>query len=354
MYKILLFLLLIPVITSANDRKGKYTKNKMITKEFTVNKDATLNVTNKYGNINIITGETNKIEIQVSITTNGDNEEKVKERLDQINVEFSNSASSVSAKTIIGKNSNSWSWGRKNNVNMEINYLIKMPVTNNVNLSNDYGSISLDKLEGVAKINCDYGKIDIGELLNSNNTIHMDYTNKSNIEFIQSGEINADYSSLNIVNAGTINLNADYSHLSFGKIKNLDYNCDYGDLKIEECGSINGNNDYMHTSIDKLNTSAIFDVDYGSIKINSTSENFEKIAIEASYTNIKIGVNPSSSFNITANLGYGGFKYGNGFTFNKEIVKNSSKYYEGYFNKPNSNSNIYLKTSYGDITLSNQ
>jgi hypothetical protein len=109
----------------------------------------------------------------------------------------------------------------------------------------------------------------------------------------------------------------------------------------------------MHTSIGKLNGSATFDVDYGSVKIKSLSENFKNINIESSYTNIKIGVNSSSSFNIKANLGYGNLKYGDGFTFSKEIVKNSSKYYEGYYNSPNSNSNITLKTSYGNISLSN-
>jgi hypothetical protein len=342
-----------PLVANATDKNGKYTKNKVITKEFTVNSDATLSISNKYGNINVVTGTTNKIEIQVSITTNGDNEDKVQERLNQITVEFNGSSSSVSAKTIIGNTSNSWNWGNRNNVNMEINYIVKMPVTNNVKLTNDYGGINLDKLEGSATINCDYGKIDIGDLLNAINSINIDYTNNSNIDYMKNGEVNADYSTLHIAASGNVNLNADYSHLSFGTVENLDYNCDYGDIKIDECGDIEGNNDYMQTSIEKLNGSAIFDVDYGSIKINTTSENFKKIDIESSYTNIKIGVNPASKFNITATLGYGNLKYGDGFTFNKEIVKTSSKYYEGYFNNPNSNSTITLKTSYGNISLSN-
>lgn len=354
MYKILLFLLIIPIAVSANDPRGKYSKKKVLTKEYNVNSNATLDISNKYGNIDIVTNTSNKIEITVTITTSGDNEDKVKNRLDQINVEFSGSSSNVSAKTIIGKNSSSWtSWGRKNNVNMEINYVIKMPVTNNVELNHDYGGINLDRLEGSAEINCDYGKIVIGELLNSNNDINIDYTNKSTIDYMKDGDINADYSTLHIEKTGRIDLNADYSHISFGTVENLDYNCDYGDIKIDECGIITGNNDYMHTFIGKLNGAAIFDVDYGSIKINSLGDNFEKIDIESSYTQIKIGVNSTNSFNITATLGYGNLKYDNDFNFNKEIVKSSSKYYEGYYNSPNSNSTITLKTSYGNITFNN-
>lgn len=355
MYKIVLILFLIPLVVSATEKRGKYTKNKIVTKEYTVNKDATLNISNKYGNINIVTGDSNTIEIQVSITTSGDNEDKVQERLNQINIDFSGSSSSVSAKTIIGKNSSSWSsWGRKsNNVNMEINYIIKMPVTNSVNLSNDYGGINLDKLEGSAKINCDYGKITIGELLNPSNSINIDYTNKSTIEFMKNGSVNADYSTLHIEKSGTVDLNADYSHISFGMVSDLDFNCDYGDLKIDNCSNIVGNCDYMHTSIGKLFESGSFDIDYGSLKINALSESFKNLSVESSYTQIKLGVNSSNSFNIEANLRYGNLKYSDNFTFNKEITKSSSKYYQGFYNNSNSNSTIKIDSNYGNITFSN-
>lgn len=354
MYKILLVLFLMPLATFATEDKDKHTKNKVINKVYSVNKNATLNVSNKYGNINIVTGNFNQIEINVTITTNGDNEERVAERLKQITIEFDGNSDNVSAKTKIGKNSSSWnSWGRKNNVNMEINYTIKMPISNHVHLTNDYGNISLDKLEGTSTINCDYGKIIIGELLNSNNSINIDYTNKSTIDFMKDGEINADYSTLHVERGGRIKLNADYSHISFGMVVVLDFNCDYGDIKINKCGNITGNSDYMNTTVEKLSGSAILNADYGVIKINALSKNFKKINIQTSYTQIKLGISPQNSFNVTATLGYGNFKYGDNFTFNKEITKTSSKYYEGYYNAPNSNSTISLKTSYGNITFTN-
>lgn len=163
MYKILLLVFLMPLAITATEKEGKYTKNKVLNKEFTVNADATLNLTNKYGSINIVTWEENKIVIKVSITTNGNDEDKVKTRLEQIDVEFSGNSNNVSAKTLIEKSSRSWSiWGKSNNVSMEINYLVKMPITNNLDVNMDYGSITIDKLEGTSKIDCDYGSLHIG------------------------------------------------------------------------------------------------------------------------------------------------------------------------------------------------
>ena len=353
MYKILLLLFLIPLTISATERNGKYTKNKVLKKEYTVNNNALLNVSNKYGNIGISTWNENKIKIEVSITTNGNDEEKVQKRLDQINVEFQGNASEVSAKTLIEKTSSSWSlWGKKNNVNMEINYLIQMPITNSVNLNNDYGAITIDKLEGSSKINCDYGKITIGELWNTDNAIDIDYTNNSTIDFMQDGYVNADYSSLTIEKSNRIKLNADYSHMAFGMVAVLDYNCDYGSLKIGDAGNVTGNSDYMHTKVDKLRNSGNFDMDYGSLKILELGDDLKQIDVKTSYTHIKLGVKSSNNFSIKANLSYGYLKYDNGFTFNKEIVKSTSKYYEGFYNS-NSGGIINIKSSYGNITFFN-
>ena len=355
MYKLLLVIFLIPLTINATDRKGKYTKTKTLNKEYSVSDNATLNVSNKYGNIVITTWNENTIDIKVTITTNGNDEAKVERRLEQIDVDFEGNSNFVSAKTIIEKNSKSWSfWGKNNNVNMQIDYLIKMPITNNTDLNNDYGAISIDKLEGRLNINLDYGKLHIGELLNSENNINIDYTNKSTIDYMKDGYINADYSTLHIEKSGRTKLNADYSHMSFGMVTNLDYNCDYGDLKIDDAGNIAGNSDYMQTSINKLRNRGDFDSDYGSIKIYKLGENLKSLEIETSYAQVKLGVNNTNSFNIKASLSYGGFKYGDGFTFNKEITKSSSKYYEGFYGTPNSNGNINIKASYGSVTFMNK
>ena len=352
--KLLLLFLLIPLAIYATEKKGKYTKNKTMSKEFKVSKDATLNVSNKYGNIDIVTWDGNNIEVIVKITTNGDDEDKVKKRLEEITVEFNANSSNVSAKTMIDKAATTWNfWGNKNNVTMEINYLIKMPITNNVNLSNDYGGINLNKLEGKATINCDYGKINIGELLNASNSINIDYTNNSTISYMKNGTVNADYSTLRIEKAGNIELNADYSQISFGKVERLNYSCDYGSLKIGNAENMVGTSDYMNLTIDKLLESGTFNLDYGSLKVQELGQHLKKLNIQSSYTHVKLGLHPNASFDITAALSYTGFKRGAGFTFNKEIEKSTSKYYEGYYNSPNSGKQISIKSSYGSISFNN-
>ena len=67
---------------------GKYAKERTIKKEFNVNADALFMARNSYGNLNITSWNENRVVIEVHIKANGNDEERVQERLDEINVAF--------------------------------------------------------------------------------------------------------------------------------------------------------------------------------------------------------------------------------------------------------------------------
>ena len=250
LYRTIIAFLMLPIMVLASndkDKGGKYTKEKTYHEEFSVNADAMLKIDNSYGNLDIVTWNENRIVIDITITTNGNNEEKVQKKLDGISVEFESNSNLVSAETIFNKKSSWWNWNSSSNVNMTINYVIKMPITNQVDLDNDYGNINLDKLEGRANISCDYGKVTTKELLADNNTINFDYTQKSYFEFIKSGKINADYSGFTVAKANALEIHSDYSNSVVEIVEDISYNCDYGTIKIEKVNNVSGNGDYLTT-----------------------------------------------------------------------------------------------------------
>lgn len=352
MYKFLLVFLLVPLALTAGDTKGKYTKTKSFNKEFSVNENNTVKIQNKFGNIDVVTWNENRVVIDVSVSVNGNDESKVEKRLEQIDVQFNQTSDMVSAKTLIEKSSSSWSfWGKKNKLHLEINYTIKMPMANHADLNNDYGAIILDKLSGTAKIDCDYGKIAIGDLNNEKNSINLDYSKNSTIEFMKNGSVNVDYSSLHIEESGDVKLNSDYSDLSFEKVGSLSFDSDYGTVKINECGNIKGNSDYTSTTIQSLQGKAEMSMDYGAFKVGNLDANFGSINIESSYSHLKFGVPSSVGFNFNATLNYTSFKGKDAFNFSKETGKGKSKSYEGSYNASNSSNNITLKSSYGSLSI---
>lgn len=348
-----LFFLLPFIMFSHNDLKGKYKKEKTIEKQFNVSKNATLKIDNSYGNLDIVTWTEDRIEFEILIQTSGNDEEKVQDKLDAITVNFDASNDYVSAVTHFSKSkSNSWwKWNSNNNVNMKINYIVKIPITNNIDLDNDYGAINVAKLEGKAVLNCDYGKITTKELLADNNDISFDYSNNCYFEYIKSGKINADYSDYTISKTNAIDINADYTKSKIEIAENVTYNCDYGGITVEKVNNLKGNGDYLTVKIGEVYKTVTIDADYGSIKIEKITKNAENVAIESDYVGIKLGFDPDFHFDFEIELEYGSLKHNDELEFLKKRIESSDKYYTGYYGSQNSGKRIRINSEYGGVTF---
>lgn len=350
-----LLLLMVPALALATGGKfkGKHTKEKKLNKEYTVNADASLSVSNSYGNIDVVSWNENRTVIEVVIRTNGNNEEKVQKKLDDITVEFSGNASGVSARTVFNGKKKGWNWwgNDSNNVNMEINYTIKVPVTNSVDLSNDYGPINLNRIEGRAEISCDYGQLNIGELMADNNSLSFDYTKNSTIDYMKSGDINADYSNFTLERAEAIDLNADYTKSEILKIHTLDYSCDYGKLSLGEATNIDGSGDYIPLRIEKLNGNLRVRADYGSISVDKVSSSGGNINIESDYAGIKIGFESGYNFDFDLDLRYASLKGEDYVELQHTHKESTRKTYKGYHGSKGSGNTIYVNSEYGSVTF---
>ncbi|WP_146104873.1 hypothetical protein [Polaribacter gangjinensis] len=353
MYKITLLLLLIPSILFATIDELRHEKTKKINKEFSVSKNANLQLLNKYGNVSITSWNENKIAIEVVITVKGNDLDRVENRIANILVEFKASSDKVFAKTIIESGEKNWNWWKKSdNLNYKIDYFVKMPKTNSLDLKNEYGSIFLDTLSGNTNIQCDYGKIILGELLGENNTINLDYCSSSSISFIKNGILNLDYSKLTIEKSEKIKSSSDYTTLEINKLQEINFNAGYGSLKIEEAESIVGRSDYTGLRFGSVSKKLQIDTDYGSIFVKDLKKNFESVMINAEFTTIKLAVDPNADFDINLDLEYTGFKDNNDkISFQTRIEKSTKKYYEGKFGNGSSNSKLIVKSQYGSITI---
>lgn len=357
LYKSVFVLLLLPAMMNANAIwNGKHSKVKTIKKEFTVTDDALLKINNSFGNINITTNNSQKTTIEVVIKTNGNDLEEVEEKLNSITVQFNAAPNLVEAKTIFTKNkSNSWwSWGKNNNINMEINYIISIPITNSVDLNNDYGSITLDKLEGKASINCDYGKITTKELMAKNNVIRFDYTNNSYFEYINSGKIYADYSGFTVAKAKDLDIIADYTKSTIEIAENIKYKCDYGSITINNVNTVDGNGDYLTTRLGNVYKNVNIVADYGSIKIERMTENAGNISIDSDYVGTTIGYDPNYNFKFDIDLEYAALRNTDNFQFTRRTSDSTDKYYQGYYGNANTVNTIKISSDYGSVSFKAQ
>jgi hypothetical protein len=346
---------LIPALIFANSAPTKIykiSKERIIHKSYNVDKDATLKVSNRFGNVDIITWDQNTIEFDVLIRVSGNSADKVDDRLERIDVDFSATNSLVSAITKIEKNkSNWWNWGKKMNLKIEINYVIKLPITNSINISNDFGNINVDTLKGVAKINCDHGNITTKELMADGNELNFDHTKDCYFEYINSGKINADFSSYTVAKAKDLIINADHTSSHVEVAENISYNCDFKSLKVDKVNNITGNADHLTLLVGNVYKNASIKSDFGSVKIGKVASNAQNIQIDAEHASISMGYDSAYNFSFDINLEHASLKNSDDFNFTKKRIESTEKYYSGSYGQNSSRNLVKINSEFGSVTL---
>ena len=343
-HNILALLLLIPCIAMAGDGpKGKYTKEKKITKAYYVNADAGLDVDNQFGSIYVTTWDEDKTQIDVIIKVSGNNEEKVDRKLASIDVDIEALKSMVSAKTRLGNVGG-------NGLTFEINYTVRIPKKGSIDLKNQYGAIITGKIFGKSRIDCQYGDVSIDELHNDVNSIILQYSGTSKANFIKSCDINGQYSGINIGKAGNIKLKTQYTGTNIGEVNNIEYKTEYGDINVKRANNVTGTGDYSPLMFGNISGNFNATCNYGEVRINDLSASAKNVAINATYTNIVVNYREGYAFDFEFQLEYGNLRGAGAFKFTEKSDKDNRSHYKGYNVRAGAN-RMYIKSEYGDINL---
>ena len=334
--------LFIGMTVLAGEPKFNVVKEKTVKKVYQVNLDAGIDITNKFGNIYVTTWNEDKIAIDVIIKVSGKSESKVQARLDKIGIEINPLTHLVSAKTIIEPLST-------NNINMEINYTIKIPKRGSVTLKNQFGNIVLDKISERSDIDCKYGNVTIEELQGDNNSIKIKYCDKVSIGYLKSGTINTGYSSVSIAKSGNLIFNGNYSDLNVKDAANVSYSLDYGNVTLTSANSIKGNGNYLNIKLGTLNGALDIDTRYSTVGLSNVSSKAKNINLTTAYTNIDLKFDADYAFDYEFSFKYGGI---NNSILNHQIARESgsSSYYKGFY-KSSGNNQVTVSSSYGTLKL---
>lgn len=282
-------------------------------------------IDNRYGNVVVTTWPRNEIKVDVQIKAGAGNSDNAQKVLDNVSISDAKDGNTVSFKTNINEIKSSWMSifnGNKGNHHIEINYTVYMPAKNELVIDDRYGAIVLPDMDGRITINSAYGSFKAG-LLPNESAIRVKY-GSADIAGVGTSAIEVSYGSLNLGTASRLAANISYSGIRIGKLR--------------ETGSIS--------------------IKYGDgVDIKDIDRNMKDLAINASYTNVNIGLNGDENADIAVTVHYGDFNYNN----NSVTVTEKSpgdndrgphltKSYKGYLGKGNnSGKNIAINSSYGNV-----
>ncbi len=309
---------------AANELPGKKTEyTKEIKKSFKIASDGTVDLSNKYGNINLKTWNKNEVSIAVTIKVNARNESAANDIFDRINIGFSNSNSLVSAETQIESQKSSW-WGDGDKGDFRIDYVVSMPESCNLDLANKYGDAFIAAIDGSADISIKYGNFDL-EGVGKASKVYLGY-GSGNIGSVKGLDADVNYSKFKVKKTDEVSLNTKYSKIyideatdirsyskydtyDLGYIKSLRNEGKYDHYEIEGAESVRVESKYSQFEIEELSEEAKFDLRYGGFIIEDLKSGFSLVEVEGSHTNGKIYMEDKVAFRLEASCDYGSVKY---------------------------------------------
>jgi hypothetical protein len=324
-------------------------------------------LSNKYGKIDVKTGTTNQVVVNVKVRVNAASQEEAQKMFDRINIAFSNGPEFVKAETLIESQSGGtiWHWSKSQTADFGIDYEVTMPVNNRLDLSNKYGTSTVAALNAAVKIDHKYGDFKLDGATAA--VIDVAYGG-GQLGTISALTASVSYGKLTSPNINALKMKSKYSAFKFGKMQLADIQSAYDDYQIEDVntlkvegkyGDLNigtvetltANGTYTDFKIKKIEGNADFQTQYGAVHIAAVKAGFGTINIKGGYTNYTLAIDPSVSYQLDATGSYSQLKNPASMKTSVNSTSNSRHEIMGTVGNPNTKSVIRVRLSYGDFKI---
>ena len=281
-------------------------------KEYSAKEGTKLELNNRYGDIILQTSETDQVTIDVKVTVKYPNKERAEKLMSYIDVQFSEEAGLISAKTNIDEKFNFTGWSGDSR-RFSIDYFVKMPVWMDLGLVNRYGNSEIDDLTGYVNFDVKYGNITAAKLTRGNvkplSTVNISYGNCS-IDEAGWLEITTRYSGdFSITKGQALSVDSKYSKLKFGSVSSLAGEMRYNNLRIDDINNLVLDGGYTEINVGTLYKKLVYEGGYGSLSVDRIPAGFESLDVDTHYTGVRLGIEEDASYSLEAKTSYCGVRY---------------------------------------------
>jgi len=303
-----------------------------------------LNVSNKFGTVEVNNMGGDSVTVDVTITVETVSEARAKQLIDLISININRSGGLLRAQTVINEDF-------KSKMDFSIDYKINIPKDRSLNITNKFGNIAVQELDAPGAFNLAYGNITAGSLNAPGDGVMLELAyGKADLESVNKmvGEIK--YSKVFIGQAGNLNMTTRYSGLNVDDIQNLTLESKYDGVKLGRVSSISAESKYSNYTIDVLAKTLKIETEYGSVRVGKVLPDFSNIEIYNSYGGITLGMN-ELSYMLTADCNYCDVKYPTEKFQGNRSKENANVIVQGKVGSATGTQQVVIKSRYGGISL---
>ncbi len=366
--------------------------SKSFSKSFAVNGNDKVTLINQYGSIVVKTWDKKEVRVDIDIKAYSNSGRDAQNLIDGVNIQADKTSEGVLIKTVLSSKGGFFGNVIRNGVSkrreLKINYVLYMPASNPLQVSQEYGNVNLGDFAGATSLKVAYGNLIAGNLSNSNNVINVQYGRTEvqelntavirheygsgiSIGAVGTLDLRAEYVGINIKNiknsanikveygngltvgniGGNLLLNAEYAKVNIGNIKgNTVIRQSYSDLVVGNVGKLGLRTEYTNVSIGSINGDASITMDYNRLNVNEIMPACKNFTFKGEYASVNLGFNERYNANFSLQTAYGSFKTGSGTSSRLVGETDETKRYAGKIGN-GGDASLSIRSEYGSITF---
>lgn len=291
------FIVMIPMLITA-----QFTESKQIKKRFKISPETRVEITNKYGEINLNTWEKDSVVFDIKIKIEDKKLSRLEKMINDIDIDFTSSQHFLIARTKVGENRSSFEKEILNFMEtvlqsdgkIEIDFTVWMPKTNQLKVENKFGDIYIGDYHG-----------DIEIILSNGNLKSHDFSGKTNLKLsfgdatinqLKTGRLDCNYSDIYIKKADKLQIVSKSSDFEITEINEINADSRRDKFRIQLIDKLDAKGSFTNYRINEITDNLNLKTEYGDLDIEKIAPGFNSVYIESKSTDINLYFSEKSEF----------------------------------------------------------
>ena len=339
---------------------AQFTETKEFVKRFAIQPETRIDITNKYGRIELNTWEKDSVVIRFKMEINEKKPIKLEKTLDNLDFDISNSQHYLVVKTQVDKNrsqiENEFQKFKETilqtNGSIRIDMTVWLPDNRELRLENKFGDIIMGDYKGETQIILSNGKLKVGDLSKRSN-MNLSFADAI-INNMPNGHIVCNYCDIEVKNSENIRFESKSSTIEIVNSEDLSIDSRRDKFRIRLADKLDATGNFSQFRISELKNKANLHLTYGSLEIEKILGSFSSIFIESRSTDTNLYFNPDARFNFEITEAKTDLKLGREMKVeDKEVLdtKDNKTRHTGYFGKKMKDEQLIINSTGGETNI---
>ena len=342
------------------EANAQFTETREFVKRFKIQPETRIDITNKYGKIELNTWDKDSVVIRFKMEINEKKPDKLAKTLGNLDFDISNSQHYLVVKTQVDKNRNQVESELlkfketilQTNGSIRIDLMVWLPDNRELRLENKFGDIILGDYKGETQFILSNGKLKAGDLPKKS-SLNLSFADAV-INDLPNARIVSNYSDIEIKNSGTIRFESKSSTIEIMNSEDLSIDSRRDKFRIRLADKLDATGNFSQFRISELKDKANFRLSYGSLEMEKIQNSFSSIYIESRSTDTNLYFNPEAKFNFEITETKTDLKLGREMKEeDKEVLdsKENKVRHSGYFGKKMKEEQLIINSVGGETNI---